>query len=134
MKKLVPVEVKCPHCRADLMDNQKMLNNKPSIKVKIKTKDKEGYLWLCSFYDCYEHESDFYIPPREIVKFYCPSCNAELDTEIKCESCQAPMVTFNMKSGGKVSICSRNGCDKHFVAFQNIEDAIKQFHDLFDSY
>lgn len=131
MKKLVPVEVKCPHCRADLMDSVKLISNKQSIKVKIKTKDKEGFLWLCSFYGCYEHESDFYIPPREIVRFYCTHCDAELDTDVKCESCQAPMVTFNMKSGGKVSLCSRNGCDKHYVAFQNIDDAIQQFHDLF---
>jgi len=39
------------------------------------------------------------------------------------------MVQFLLDIGGRVSICSRSGCKKHFVAFENIADVISKFYE-----
>jgi len=39
------------------------------------------------------------------------------------------MVGMNINAGGKVNICSRKGCDKHYVVFENIEDALSLLYD-----
>ena len=134
MEKYVSVAVKCTHCRASLMDEEFPLNGKPSIKLIIKFKDQEGILHLCSRYGCHDHRSEVEVPEGEIAELFCPHCKASLNTAVPCEACGAPMVTFGIKSGGRVSFCSRHGCNKHYVSFQNLETAIRKFHEEFGGY
>ncbi len=131
MERYVSISVKCPHCGESLMNDQKPLNGKPSIMLMIKNRGESGNLYLCSNYGCYDQQSEIYISKGEIVSFYCPNCKTDLSTEVKCEECGAPMVTMDIKSGGRVSICSRKGCSKHFVAFDDLSDAIRKFHHQF---
>ena len=134
MEKHVSFSVKCPHCSASLMNPDKVLNGKPTIELDIEFNGIKGKLNLCSKYGCFDHESTIKVDYKEIAKMYCPHCNKELITEVKCEACEAPMATFGIKSGGRVSICSRHGCTKHYVAFQNLEDAIRKFHEEYSDY
>ena len=128
MNKVISVSVKCPHCRTSLMDHDNLLNNKPSIKLNIEIRDNRGIIRLCSTYGCYDHVSDIEIPNDEIAKFYCPHCNKSLEHTEECDLCQAPMVPFVLEMGGRVSICSRSGCTKHYVAFEELSDAIRKFY------
>jgi len=134
MEKHVSVAVKCPHCRASLMDENYLLNDKPAIKLEVTYKDQTGNLYLCSRYGCYDHQSGIDVPHGEIIEAFCPHCKKSLNTDVKCESCGAPMITFGIKSGGRVSLCSRHGCNKHYVSFQDLDTAIRKFHEEFGGY
>jgi hypothetical protein len=116
------------------MNDKKLLNGKPTIELDIEFRGIKGKLNLCSNYGCFDHESNIQIPMDEITKMNCPHCHADLHTDVRCESCGAPMATFGIKSGGRVSICSRKGCNKHYVAFQNLNDAIRKFHEEYSDY
>jgi len=129
MVKSVSIHVKCPLCKTSLMDNEHLLNAKPSIKLNIELGNSRGIIRLCSIYDCYDHDSDMDISDVDIAIFSCPHCNQILNTLEKCDICDAPIVSFALDIGGKVAICSRKGCTKHYVTFENPHDAVNKFYD-----
>ena len=128
MKKQISLHVNCPHCRKSLMDEEKLLQDHPSIKLNIVTPEERGVLHLCSIYECYDHETDLELKKGTIVDFYCPKCNKELLVNEECNVCSAPMVAFVLKVGGRVSICSREGCANHYIAFQDLSAELSKFY------
>lgn len=127
----ISLNVKCPHCDHSLMDITHQINGESAIKVNIETDKNRGVLWLCAVYGCMAHEKDIELLENENVLFYCPHCNQSLMREVKCKMCDAPMVGFNIKSGGKVNICSRNGCENHYVVFEDLDKEIARFYQEF---
>lgn len=128
MKKYISLAVKCPHCAETLMDNNHIVHGYPSVKVNIETARARGVIWLCSIYDCFDHENNIELSEDEETRFYCPHCNQSLMLETLCGHCKAQMVGFNIKVGGKVDICSRKGCKNHYVVFENLADEINKFY------
>ncbi len=128
MNKLVTLSVKCPHCDHTLMDEEHLIHERPSIRINIVTKKDRGILWLCSVYGCYDHNSNLEIENGELVEFFCPHCNKSLLRDIECKICGAPMVGMNIKAGGKVNVCSRKGCENHYVVFEDLAGAINKFY------
>jgi len=131
MANTVSVSVDCPFCKKSLMDKNNLLLEKPSIKLNIKIGDVHGGIGLCSIYGSNEHVSDIVISDGDIVEFSCPHCSNILNTKEECDKCGASMVGFLLDKGGKVSICSRKGCSKHYVAFEEIGIMLKKFYDEF---
>lgn len=131
MKKNISLHVNCPHCGHSLMDNDKLLRNEPSIKVNIVTAEERGVLHICSIYECFDHETDVTIEKDTISDTYCPHCNKELLINEECKICDAPIISFDLKTGGKVNICSRNGCSNHYIAFKDISTEMKRFYEEF---
>ena len=125
------VNLKCPFCGKSLMDKEHLVDNKPGIHVKIKFDNQEGDLRLSSIYGNYNFESSIEPPIDTIVQFFCPHCSAELKSERKCELCGAPMIPFCLIEGGYVYICSRQGCKKHYIEFEEMETALRHFCDEF---
>lgn len=128
MEKIVSVNVNCPHCNKSLMDNEYLLNGKPSIKVNIEAGEKRGIIRLCSIYGSYDHQSDMDMSFVDIAEFSCPHCNKLLKIKEICDRCGAPLLSFFMVNGGKVTICSRNGCKKHYVAFEDVYESMRKFY------
>ncbi|NQT76511.1 MAG: hypothetical protein HQ565_02275 [Bacteroidetes bacterium] len=129
MPKKVSLSVKCPSCGEFLTDDTPLINNRKAIGLNIKTTDgKEGKIWLSSIYGDYNYTCEIPIPEGEIAEFMCPHCNANLARKLECEICQAPIVSFTCSIGGKVSICSRNGCKNHYVVFENLDTAVRKFY------
>lgn len=129
MPSKVSLNVKCTHCNELLMDYRKLLNGKPTIKVKVKNESGDnGHLWLCSTYGCYDKESDVHLIDGTRVDVFCTHCNELLNTEIECKSCEAYMIKFNIEIGGVVSICDRIGCNNHYVMIDDLEDTLRKFH------
>lgn len=129
MHKKVSLAVKCPKCGKALMDDSHLINNRKAIMLKITTTSGEkGKIWLSSIYGDYNYTAEIAIPEGEIVKFECPHCNADLARPLECEVCNAPIVSFTCSIGGKVSICSRNGCKNHYVVFENLDTAVRKFY------
>ncbi len=128
MKKLV-VNVKCPYCRKSLMDSEKQIDGYPSVKTKIQHGDKIGTLYLSSIFGSYNIISDIYVPKEEMVLFFCPECNASLLLKDLCEECKAPLAFLELKNGGTVQICSRQGCKYHFMDYTNFAQKLSAFYD-----
>lgn len=128
MANTVSVNVNCPYCKRSLMGKENQLLDNPSIKVNIEQGEARGTIHLCSVYGSYDHTSDVDISEGSIAVFSCPQCNKVLNTTELCDNCGAPLVSFNLDIGGKVNICSRKGCKKHYVVFEDINDALKLFH------
>ncbi len=129
MGNLVSVVVSCPHCKSSLMDSGHLLHNKPSIKLNVRCEEQDGVIHLCSVYGCYEHESDINIPEDAVAEFYCPHCNQPLTTTETCATCGAPVIVLILDIGGKIAVCSRKGCSKHYVAFEDIGSVLRKFYD-----
>jgi len=110
------------------MDYNKELNGKPSIYVNVKCGEKTGKLWLCSTYGCYDKVADIQLVQGCNTEIYCPHCRELLNTKVDCKECDGKIVKFNIEIGGVVSICSKVGCESHYVMIENLEDTLRKFH------
>lgn len=131
-KNLISLKVKCPHCGKSLMDHTQFLNAKPSIKVRIELNDQAGFLNLCSTYGCFDKLSTVELTPGEVATLSCPGCKTELKGNQVCDTCGAPIVDFLLDKGGKVHVCSRIGCQKHYVSFEDIYTTLSSFYQEYD--
>jgi predicted RNA-binding Zn-ribbon protein involved in translation (DUF1610 family) len=131
MEKLIALKVKCPKCKKSLMDPYHNINGKPSIAIDIEVKGEKGKMMLCSYYGCYEHKSTIELPENEIITFFCPNCNEKLISKNVCEECNAPMIPLSFEKGGRLYICSRLGCTKHYLNFENVSDALRKMYNEF---
>lgn len=131
MFNLISLNLKCPVCGTSFMDYKKPIDGKPSIRLEIELDDKKGQIWLSSIYGSYNLESEITIPEGAIARFACPHCHSKIVSEEKCYECNAPLVPFYLIEGGKVSICSRAGCKKHSIEFEDLNTALKHFYEDF---
>lgn len=127
-KNLISLKVRCPVCNKSLMDYTQYLNAKPSIKLHVAHAGDEGVINLCSTYGCYDKLCSIELKENEIAVLSCPFCKSNLASEAKCDICQAPIVDFKLDKGGKVHVCSRVGCKKHYVSFEDIYDTLTNFY------
>ena len=131
-KNLISLKVKCPHCGKSLMDHTLFLNAKPSIKVRIDQLGKQGILNLCSSYGCFDKQSSMELAKGEIAVLSCMHCKKDLKGLHLCNLCGAPIVDFNLDKGGTVHFCSRIGCEKHYVSFEDIYTTLTSFYHEYD--
>jgi predicted RNA-binding Zn-ribbon protein involved in translation (DUF1610 family) len=131
MSKIVSLTVNCPHCGKSLMDETYLINNKPGIRLTVQTSIRQrGSIWLSSIYGDYNFSCEFLIPEGDVVEFFCPHCSENLRRKkIECDACGAPVVSFNVDIGGRVTICTRSGCKNHYVVFEDLDATIRKFYD-----
>lgn len=127
----ISLEVKCPICNRSLLDDEVRVDNEASIGLNIHIGGKKGLIRLSSIYGSYNYSHTIEIPPNSIGEFFCPHCESQLLGESECEQCSAPVVGLRLAEGGEVSFCSRAGCKKHAIEFDDLEYALKYFHDRF---
>ena len=130
--KNVTLKVKCPHCSESLMDKNMMINNEESIRLYIKNDYGKGLLWLSSIYDDFSHSSNLEMDDGKSVEMFCPECDEKLTRDEQCELCSSPIASFNCSIGGKVSICSNNGCKNHYIVFDSIDTVIQKFYNKYE--
>jgi ssDNA-binding Zn-finger/Zn-ribbon topoisomerase 1 len=128
MRKDVSLTLKCPHCDKSLMEAEVQFNNLPSIKINIETEHDRGVLWLSSIYGSNEKKLSIDIDDSEIVDMFCPACNKELAIAEICQECSAPLVSFVIKAGGIVRVCSRKGCNNHLIVFKDVSSEMSKFY------
>ncbi len=125
---MISVSLKCPHCGKSMMDAAKKLEDSAAIAVHLTYAGKNSPLYMSARYGSYTVETGLKIPLGKIAGFRCPHCKADLKSTRKCEICLAQMVAFNLKEGGQVQICSRRGCKKHLLEFQNPDNELQAFY------
>jgi len=128
---MIQVNVKCPHCGKSLMDEERKIDDHPSVKLSIQRGKECGVLRLSSLYGSYKIDSELSVAQGEVVNFFCPHCNAELLGSRICEECKAPMIPMRFAEGGTVQICSRRGCKKHLIEFDKLESELSAFYNKY---
>jgi ssDNA-binding Zn-finger/Zn-ribbon topoisomerase 1 len=68
----------------------------------------------------------------DIVRLICTHCKKSLPSLANCEVCQSPILDFEMDKGGKLHVCSRIGCTKHYVSFDDIYTTLTSFYNEYD--
>ncbi|NLN84600.1 MAG: hypothetical protein GX135_00665 [Candidatus Cloacimonetes bacterium] len=132
MQNYYKLMLKCPKCGQELGDEEKLIDGVPAVKFIIHSRGEEGLVWLSALYGSYNNESTLDVPKGEISSFFCPHCRADLISNTNCNLCQAPQVDLHLFEGGKVSICSRAGCTKHSIEFEDLNTAINHFFNAFE--
>lgn len=128
----IALQVKCPVCQKSLMDRRHKLDGQPSIALNVGLKGKKGWLRLSPVYGSYKLESELDLPEGAVLKLHCPKCEAELVSKVHCDKCKAPMAPLLLREGGKVLICLRRGCKKHFLEFEDAGEALSRFYNSYD--
>jgi len=128
MYDFIALSLNCAVCGESLMDHEHMVDNKASIKVNIEIGGKKGIIRLSSIYGSFNHDTDIEMKKDEVAKFFCPHCETNLTSETECLACGSVMVPFYLDMGGKVTICSRNGCKNHVVEFEDLSVAMKRLY------
>jgi ssDNA-binding Zn-finger/Zn-ribbon topoisomerase 1 len=113
------------------MDKSHKVDGQPAIGLRVDVRGKKGWLRLSPVYGSYKVESEFPIAQDALVRISCPHCQAALKSSNQCEVCGAPMVPLMLEEGGRMFICSRRGCKKHFLEFEDINGALAKFHDTY---
>ena len=125
---MINIHVKCPQCGKSLMSTKKKMGGKAAIEVKVTYAGKNAPLYMSSVYGSYDIEMDLKIPLGKVAGFRCPHCKADLKSTRKCDVCSSQMVAFDLKGGGQVQICSRRGCKKHILEFQDPKSELQAFY------
>ncbi|MFH1619510.1 MAG: hypothetical protein ABIG11_06350 [bacterium] len=125
---MIQVYVKCPKCGKSLMNQARKMDGKPVITITMTYAGKNAALHLSSLYGSYAIETGLNVPLGKIAGFRCPHCRADLKSTRKCDICGAQMVAFELKQGGLIQICSRRGCRKHVLEFQDPEGELQAFY------
>jgi hypothetical protein len=128
MNDFLALKVKCPICNNSLMDTTRLVDNAASIKLNVEIDGQKGSINLSSIYGSYNYNTSLEMPLDHLATFSCPHCLGQIKDESKCLSCDAPMVPFYLDMGGKVSICSRNGCKQHKVEFDDLSVALNKLY------
>jgi hypothetical protein len=131
---MIYIEDLCPFCRKSFSDPKHKIDNYPAETLEIELEGKRGWLRLSALYGSYKVESELEIPIGAVVKFYCPHCGKDLGIKNPCEHCGAPMVRMLCRPGGYIHICSRRGCKKHHVAFDDLQTELRAFYDTYGTF
>jgi hypothetical protein len=51
-----------------------------------------------------------------------------------CEKCNAKMALMNIEDGGNIQICSRKGCKKHLLEFEDLQTELKAFYNVYSTF
>lgn len=123
----IQIQVKCPQCNKSLMNKETMIDRLPSIELEAKVAEKLGEIYLSQEYGSYQKQfEDVDDVMGSVATFSCPHCHQPFPVIQLCD-CKAPMIGLQLEVGGKIKICSRNGCQRHSLEFEDINDAFMLF-------
>ena len=108
----------CPN-EHSLMDPTHTINGYASVKVLLRSGEKEGVIYLDPVYGSFSNVQDFDPSDGTIVEFYCPECQVNLESsEYKCAECGSSMFEIHLPNGGRVAGCLKNGCHYHVLKLE----------------
>jgi hypothetical protein len=131
---MIQLNVKCPHCKHDLLDKKHKIDGHPSARLLFECKEKKGELYLSSIYGNHNSKIPSFVSERDALTIFCPWCKASLMSTRKCEKCDAQMVLMDIEDGGNIQICSRKGCKKHFLEFEDLGTELKAFYNVYSTF
>jgi len=131
---MIQLNVKCPHCKHDLLDKIHKIDGHPSASLLFECKNKKGELYLSSIYGSHNSKIPSFVSEGDALTLFCPWCKASLMSTRICEKCNAQMVLMDIEDGGNIQICSRKGCKKHFLEFEDLGTELKAFYNVYSTF
>ena len=124
----IQIHVQCPHCGNSLMTPEPKIDQLDSIQFLAKIGNQIGNLYLSqvygSFQKIFENVDDL---PDAVVECSCPHCYRPFPIHQICGDCQAAIIGLDLRAGGTIKVCSRNGCKHHSLEFEDSQDALNLF-------
>jgi len=122
-------EGRCPR-GCSLMDETKLLNSLPSIKVEISLAGKRAPMHLSALYGVYQFQTSLVLKDGDIVEVSCPQCGVSLSNPSSlCGLCQSPMFVIRLGEGGEVQACPKMGCHNHKLAVVDVGTELERLYD-----
>jgi len=131
---MIRLNVECPHCKHSLLDETHIIDGCPAAHMLFEFKDIKGELYLSSLYGSYNSEIPDLISGGDAPSLFCPWCNASLMSTRTCDKCNSQMVLMTLAEGGRIQICSRKGCKKHLLEFEDLETELKAFYNVYSTF
>jgi hypothetical protein len=123
MSHQIKIPVKCPGCHESLLNKDILVDDLPAIELEAKIADKVGKIFLSQIYGSFSKKfEDVDDVIGSVAIFSCPGCHQPFPVIQNCE-CRAPLVGMQLEVGGVIKICSRNGCKRHSLEFEDVNDA-----------
>lgn len=124
----IHIHVQCPQCGMSLMTPRPKIDQLDAIQFLVKIGNRIGHLYLSQVYGSYEKIfENVEDVPDAVVECSCPHCYRPFPVHQACGSCSAAVIGLDLKVGGSIKICSRNGCKHHSLEFQDSQDALNLF-------
>jgi hypothetical protein len=124
----IQIHVQCPHCGKSLMTPDPKIDQLDSIQLLVKIGDQIGHLYLSQVYGSYEkHFENVANVPDAVIECSCPHCFRPFPIHQPCGNCGAAIIGLDLKVGGIIKVCSRNGCKHHSLEFEDSQDALNLF-------
>jgi signal transduction histidine kinase len=99
----------CPK-RHDLMDNEIKIDGMPSIKLKVYSSGKTGFINLDPVYGRNHHLINWELDSGDL-RVVCPQCEISLiNPAKKCPECAALVYSLEVPSQGNIEGCLSNDC------------------------
>ncbi len=98
----------CPK-RHDLMDNEVKIDGMPSIKLKVYSNGKTGFINLDPVYGRNHHLLNWELNSEDL-RVVCPQCETSLLNSRKCPECASLSYTLEVPSQGNIEGCLSNDC------------------------
>ncbi len=127
MSNQINIPLKCSSCGKSLMNPDETIDNLPSIALAANIAGKTGMVFLSQVYGSYA-KAFHGVENIEgsIADLSCPHCHEPFPVSQICE-CHAPLVALQLQVGGAIKLCTRNGCKRHSLEFENVDDAFYLF-------
>lgn len=131
---MIQLNVRCPHCKHSLLDEKYKIDEHPSVRLLFELKGKKDALYLSSLYGSHNSKIPPFISEGDTLIFSCPWCKVSLMSTRLCEKCNAQMVLMDIEDGGSIQICSRKGCKKHILEFEDLGTELKAFYNVYSTF
>ena len=124
------LQLSCPNCRKSLMTPERRIDGLDAVRITAKVLDTTGDIFLSQVYGSYSKQfGDAKNVEGSVIEGLCPHCAAPFPIHQMCQ-CGAPLFSLSLQGGGLINICSRNGCERHSLEFENADDAFDLFRRL----
>ena len=124
----IHIHVQCPHCGKSLMTPEPKIDQLNTIHFLVKIGNRIGNLYLSQVYGSYEKIFEGVEDlPDAVVECSCPLCYRPFPVHHTCGSCSAAVIGLDLKVGGIIKVCTRNGCAHHSLEFEDSQDALNLF-------
>jgi hypothetical protein len=109
------------------MASERQIDGLNAVHISAKVLGGVADLFLSQVYGSYSKVfDDAKDVEGSVIEGLCPNCNTPFPTHQKCE-CGASLFSLSLHGGGIINICSRNGCHRHSLEFENADDAFDLF-------
>jgi hypothetical protein len=129
---LVVEQLVCPLGHS-LMATSVHIHDEPSIRIKVRTADQEGLIFVDTFWGSHDKLYSF-LPVQAgkhpVLETFCPECGTSLVEEEPCEQegCDSTKcIVFRLPGGAnRIYVCARLGCPWHRMDISELPESVSR--------